>query len=730
MKKTVIFLLAALLCLVLVSCEKEPAETDGPGTDEPETDAPVSTVYAGPDFFVAANGSDDADGSEAHPFATPGKAFERVRELRGGGFDGNVTVTFSAGRYPVHSFLLEETNGGAEPDAPVIYRSAGDGDAIFDASFLLTADLFGPVTNESVAARLPEEVRENVLACDLGAAGLTSDMIGPRYGYGSAYRGPSDTKGTNVGLFWGDVRMTPARYPNSEDRFEEDDFLYIDEGSVISQNADGHGGTILLTGEAKEHADRWAVLDDAWAFGYFQFNWADETTKLLSYDSDTGAVTFLYPSYSGYREGAEFYFFDLPEELDAPGEYWIDRDSNVLYFLPPEGDAGAVSVNWWPETMFSGSLSNAVFEGLIFQGSRDGIIRLSGNHLTVRNCVLRNFETFGFQISGSDNTVYGCEIYNAGSGGCSLSGGNFDTLERGKNVIENNYLHDFSQVNRMYSGGIGVSGVGNSILHNEIEHSPHAGLSAGDLEHLLAWNYVHDIVQEADDAGAYYGGGQWQARGNVIEHNKFENIGNDHTSANAIYFDDMMSGMTARYNLIIDCRGFAFMCGGGRDHRIYNNVVINNVDGNYFYYDDRMRAHYLEQLESGVDGVWTNQESGMWAELNRYPWKSELWAERYPELAAITFDTSNIDDPNFPINPAGSVVKDNIFIGPWNKWKYQIWDSVYQFSEIGEYLYNENADRVFEPGTYELTKVGKRAKIDYTPIPYDGYGLYDDFVKR
>ena len=75
-------------------------------------------------------------------------------------------------------------------------------------------------------------------------------------------------------------------------------------------------------------------------------------------------------------------------------------------------------------------------------------------------------------------------------------------------------------------------------------------------------------------------------------------------------------------------------------------------------------------------------------------------------------------------------MKDNIFIGSWDKWKYMIWDSVYQYSEIGEYLYNENADRVFEPGTYELTKVGKRAKIDYTPIPYDGYGLYDDFVKR
>jgi hypothetical protein len=252
----------------------------------------------------------------------------------------------------------------------------------------------------------------------------------------------------------------------------------------------------------------------------------------------------------------------------------------------------------------------------------------------------------------------------------------------------------------------------------------------GWQENLIAWNYVHDVVQESDDAGAFYAGGQWDARGNVLEYNKFERIGNERCHANAIYFDDMMSGMTARYNLIIDCYGFAFMCGGGRDHRIYNNVVINNVDGNYFYYDDRMRAHYLEELESGTPGGWMNQESGMWAELNRYPWKSELWAERYPELAAVTFDTSDIDDPNFPINPAGSVVKDNIFIGPWAKWKYQIWDSVYQFSEIGEYLYNENADRVFEPGTYELTKVGKRAKIDYTPIPYDGYGLYDDFVKR
>jgi hypothetical protein len=113
--------------------------------------------------------------------------------------------------------------------------------------------------------------------------------------------------------------------------------------------------------------------------------------------------------------------------------------------------------------------------------------------------------------------------------------------------------------------------------------------------------------------------------------------------------------------------------------------------------------------------------------MDHIPYQNDVYREKYPLLSeTILYDGTepdDPDDPDFPVNPAYSVVKDNIFIGAWDKWKIIVSDSVYEFSEIGAYLYNEHADRIFEPGTYELTKVGLRAGLDYTPIPYDGYGV-------
>ena len=182
----------------------------------------------------------------------------------------------------------------------------------------------------------------------------------------------------------------------------------------------------------------------------------------------------------------------------------------------------------------------------------------------------------------------------------------------------------------------------------------------------------------------------------------------------------MLCGWKADSNLFINVAGFSFMCGGGRDITITNNVIISQ---SYLYYDDRMRENYLAGVEAFV-----NQDGGMWASINpanAWDYKSGVWQEQFPIVAAIVTDPSDPDNKDFPINPAYSVVKDNIWISPTkNKWNYVVDDSVKQYSEIVDPYYNADAERVFEPGTYELTKVAQRAKIDYTPIPFDGYGLY------
>ena len=42
----------------------------------------------------------------------------------------------------------------------------------------------------------------------------------------------------------------------------------------------------------------------------------------------------------GFKQGAKFYGVNLRSELDAPGEYYIDRQRGQLLFWPPVDVAG------------------------------------------------------------------------------------------------------------------------------------------------------------------------------------------------------------------------------------------------------------------------------------------------------------------------------------------------------------------------------------------------------
>jgi hypothetical protein len=47
-------------------------------------------------------------------------------------------------------------------------------------------------------------------------------------------------------------------------------------------------------------------------------------------DARTRRVTTVQPTSYGYRQGQPFYFFNVLEELDQPGEWFLDRRTGVL----------------------------------------------------------------------------------------------------------------------------------------------------------------------------------------------------------------------------------------------------------------------------------------------------------------------------------------------------------------------------------------------------------------
>lgn len=672
----------------------------------PEAPKPDETA-----FYVATNGSDENDGSQNKPFATPKKAVEAVRKVIAEGLTKPVTVYFHGGDYKLESLNFTSEDSGTA-SYPITYKAYGDGKVLFNAGKQLDIADFKQITDVAVLNRLDDGAKNNIKVLDLKEYGLTSEDIGNVYAVGFDDRSiqyNDGTSGNNCELFFNGLRLTVARYPNT-------DYAYVE--SVIDQgdNAKLIGGTIKLDADVTARMKLWQEPETAWMYGFFMHDWADMSTPIKSIDADTGIVELSHGNSYGYKENATYYLYNVLEELDVQGEYYIDRKNMLLYAWLPDTDSDVADVVISVSDTSLITVTEAsyiTFEGIALEGVRNDIITVKGNNITIKDCELKNSYGNGITVNGYNNIIYGCEISYLGKCGIDMHGGDRTTLTHGNNVIENCYIHHCGDVYRTYKPGINLTGCGNKALHNEISNMPHEAVAWQGNDHLIAYNYVHDAVTESSDAGALYSGRDLTAYGNVIKYNIIENIGNDEYHGSGIYFDDGLSGQTAYGNILKNITGYSFLIGGGRNIVVENNIIIGDGDA-LIHYDARLTE--TEQWGSMLDLLRNN--------LKKSSYKSEVWVARYPSLAAVDVDSTDISDPNYPANPSNSQLKGNILISKTKRWLH-ISDVVYEYSDVsGNYLYKDTR-QIFENGTYKLNeRIVYLENIEFEEIPYDEIGRY------
>ena len=61
------------------------------------------------------------------------------------------------------------------------------------------------------------------------------------------------------------------------------------------------------------------------------------TLPVAAIDTETRQIACGDAGAYGVREGLPYYVFNLLEELDLPGEWYLDRSTGILYFYPPGG---------------------------------------------------------------------------------------------------------------------------------------------------------------------------------------------------------------------------------------------------------------------------------------------------------------------------------------------------------------------------------------------------------
>lgn len=690
------------------------------------------------DFYISDKGDDKNEGSYEHPFATFEKAAEAVRSLDRTGKD-KITVGVFPGEYRTSGITLSKEDSGTK-DCPVIYGICGEGECVINAGASLNPSDFEKVTDSKALSRLSKDAGANVKCIDLKKYGITADDYGEIYAIGS-YNTASQYTGNYTGplyceLFINDKRQTLARYPNEgfleTEKVISTGYGLESDGSLTRHDdyydtknpeSDVYG----ISSKLAKRIASWQTFDDVWMFGYWKYDWADASSPIGSFDAEKKTLSPKFVSVYGTKTGAPYYFFNVFEELDSPGEWYLDRDSGILYVYPDEDfENSSVDISLGLDSVLTlNDASYITFDGFTFKGTRGDGITVSGNSNTFKNCIIKNVAGNAADITGYDNLITQCEITHTGKGGIYLNGGEAETLKPGNNKADNNLIHDWAEIYQTYQPGVTLNGVGNICSHNEMYNTSHEAVTYSGNNQLIEYNIIHDVCLLSDDAGAIYSGRRWDWYGTVIRYNCIFDVGSGSHRPNGIYFDDALSGQTAYGNLLINVPQCGFLLGGGRDLTVKNNIILNS--------NDKPISYDARAIE-GVFGGWFTHSSekggDMWLNLEKSPYKNEIWQKAYPEMTKFSDDFDDTDNPDFIPNPSYSDVSGNVIVNYDGKLG-DIADKACEYSRIENnpiYKNNELSDIFtdYENGDYTLKEDSKiyDSLSDFEEIPLDSIGRY------
>jgi hypothetical protein len=274
-------------------------------------------------------------------------------------------------------------------------------------------------------------------------------------------------------------------------------------------------------------------------------------------------------------------------------------------------------------------------------------------------------------------------------------------------------VHHYARRARTYRCGVAVSGVGNRIAHNLVHDGPHMALTAAGNDHLVEYNEIHNTVEESGDAGSYYVGRDWTARGNVLRYNYWHEIlGATGYGGMTIYLDDQHCGHTIYGNLFVNCMQALFF-GGGNDNVATNNVFIHCP-----------KAAHLDNRGMGWQKKATDDPNGeLRSRLRAMPYTNDLWRARYPTLVNILQD-----DPGVP--------KRNVFAGNVSagaQWD-DISNAIRQYQTVTNNLAFDadpdwirlTKDAAGRPRQLEFKDPAAVKAIGFVPLPLEKMGLYPD----
>ncbi len=579
----------------------------------------------------------------------------------------------------------------------------------FTNSLKLSSQDFNAVSDSDIYNRIPESVRDNVLEYDLTAAGIDGAGIIPKISYNNG-DSPYDV------LTIDGERCEIARYPN--------------EGYTQVYNGTADETTMTFN-YIYSRGENWLSAENMWVAGFWHNGWSvysmpaeivrvdeaidskvDHHYRITTYGS-SGSILGGLPA-------GRFYVFNIPEEIDIPGEWFVDTDTNKLYVYAGDNFNNAdIRFAYEDETMITVTDSkNIGITGLSFESIKGSAIYAEGSSTRIYDCNFENVARGCIQIYGTDSLISSNTIHSVGSSGIRVTGGNVATLTPSNTIIENNEIYDYANDYRVYTPAIGVAGVGMLIKHNKIYDAPHVAIQFSGNEHIIEYNHIRNVLKESGDAGAIYCGRNLLGNGNIIRYNYFDGFKRvsyvDEFGVTirysaladvvAVYLDDLFSGTTV-YGNIMNNVDIGVLMGGGSNNIISNNIIMNKT---------YTKSYSISADSRGTDG---RDVSNVITSAKSIPYTNELWSYKYPENL-VSMSDENIG------KPVNNTITNNVM---YNHNTLEIDDNVSSYGTVADNtVFDSEPGFVdYANGNFNLEEDAQVYNIipEFKEIPFNRIGL-------
>lgn len=651
---------------------------------------------SGLDIYVSHDGNDQNDGSENSPVATLQKAQELAREQAR---QQVINIHVKDGVYYLPKTLVFGAEDAGVEGREITYQAVNEGKAIISGGSQLALN-WEPYRDGIYQAKTPE--------------GLNIDQV-----------------------FINEKNQRMARYPNYD----------------ASKKTAAYQG-FATDAFSKERVADWANPTGGYIHAMHRSRWGGYHYRITGKDEE-GEVTYEGGWQNNRQMGMhkEFRMVEnIFEELDAPGEWYHNANTNTLYYYPTAGldlqSAKVEIVRLRHLIEFKGTESDPVsyikLKGFVFRHAartfmdtkepmlrsdwaiyRGGAIKLTGTeHISILDS---EFDQVGgnaifFNNYNRDGLVKGCHIHDVGASGVCFVGdpnavrnplfeyqekNDLATIDLTPGPQTNNYpanstvedclIHGIGRTERQPAGVQIEMAQYITVRDVSVYDCARAGINIGDGAwggHLIEGCDVFNTVLETHDHGSFNSWGRdrfWRSDRSTSQ--EFIDKNPD------LPFLDAMAITTIRNSRWKCEHGWDIdLDDGSSNYEIYNNLLLNG--GLKFREGFRRKAWNNVILNNG---------------FHPHVWYNNSGDEFYSNI--ITGEHRAIGVKEKP--GSGKRVDENLFYGNLTQAKYAYTDFDWDLNSI-------NGDPLFvDPGNGDFSvKEGSPAfQIGFKNFPMDQFGV-------